>query len=226
MYPIVVSVLCLVPSYYMAKSKGYDATWACVIAGAIGFLAPFILHYITEQPRLPFADITPALIVLYAVWLLPAKKDAPGHKYLKITFSCPECRETITFPRSREGTAELCPKCGEIVNVPEDEYSPKTIPRKQQKPRISEGSVFFNSYGNEMKAILMKNVLESNGVKTELVEGTGGGVLASLSGSEGFRIFIDIQDWDKAVAIEKEVGKEPNIGGPGKGQKKNLNNGF
>ena len=36
-----------------------------------------------------------------------------------ITFECEECGKEITFPGSRRGKTETCPKCHEYVDVPE-----------------------------------------------------------------------------------------------------------
>ncbi|WP_442481572.1 hypothetical protein [Aeoliella sp. SH292] len=36
-----------------------------------------------------------------------------------ITFECEECGKEITFPGSRRGKTESCPKCHEYVDVPE-----------------------------------------------------------------------------------------------------------
>ena len=36
-----------------------------------------------------------------------------------ITFECEECGAEITFPTHRQGRVEVCPHCGEYVDVPE-----------------------------------------------------------------------------------------------------------
>jgi hypothetical protein len=93
---IALMVLCLVPIYYIAKSKGYNAMVACVISGVIAFL-PSLSHALFSWfPVLPCVDLTVPLIVLVVVWLLPARKGAPGKAYLKITFQCPECKHNVS----------------------------------------------------------------------------------------------------------------------------------
>ena len=37
----------------------------------------------------------------------------------QITFACEECGEPITVPGERRGRVEICPLCGEYVDVPE-----------------------------------------------------------------------------------------------------------
>lgn len=42
--------------------------------------------------------------------------DAPSGP---ISFACEECGKPISFPAERRGKVEVCPKCGEYVDVPE-----------------------------------------------------------------------------------------------------------
>ncbi len=151
---------------------------------------------------MPLIDITFPFLALGIVWLLPEKKGAPGKKYLNITFDCLECKEEVTFHRSKEGQAELCPKCGEIITVPLDEFSPKPIEHTKVKPDIASGSVCFTSFGDEMSALQLQSLLEENGIESEVIGGIGGGSLPQLGGTEGFKIAINIDDWDKAVETE------------------------
>ena len=194
-------VICLLPIYYLAKSKGYDAALVCVISGLIGWLTPYAMHYLWEYPQLPIVDITIPLVVLGVVWLLPERKGAPGKAYLKITFTCPECHQIIAFGREREGCAELCPKCGEIVTVPLDQFSPKAPTKVKVRPETSEGEVCFEDFARQEDAVQLQAVLESNGVTCRVVNNDGGGVMGQLSAWQDFKVVICAKDWDKAVEI-------------------------
>ena len=195
-------VVVLLPAYYLAKSKGYNI--ATVLAACAFFSAmPLFINLLTQHEPIPALNLTFPLVALAIVWLLPAKKDAPGKHYLKITFECPECKKEVTFPRCKEGLADLCPKCGEVIHVPMDEFSPKPSIPKRIKPGISSGQVCYASFGDEMLALQMYALLEDNGIESEIIDGTGGGSMPQLSGSQGFKLAIDIDDWDKAAEIEK-----------------------
>jgi hypothetical protein len=161
-------VLVLLPIYYLAKSKGYNAVPVCVISGIVGYLIPYTLRLIGESPAFPIIDMTVPLLSLVAVWLLPAKKGAPGTAYFKITFQCPECHQSITFKREREGCTELCPKCGEIVTVPTDQFTPTTQARAKARPQTSEGEVCFDSFARQEDASLLQIQLESHGITSRL----------------------------------------------------------
>lgn len=47
--------------------------------------------------------------------LLPTRRENPIDP--EIRFVCPECGHSVTFDRDREGLAELCPKCSEVITV-------------------------------------------------------------------------------------------------------------
>lgn len=213
-----VIVLFLIPIYYIAKSKGYNTALVCVISGVISVLSPQLYHYIWGEPLLPFADASVPMVLLVIIWLLPARKSAPGKAYLRINFVCPECKAPVTFRRHEEGKAVLCPKCGEIITVPLDQYSdrPKTI--RTDRPSASEGQVCFNAYGNEMAAIEMKSLLEGHGIAAEVTDGTSGSALPQLGLMEGFKLFIDAKDWDRAIEIENHnIGQQGGLGPPPQG---------
>lgn len=199
---LAIAVLFLVPAYYLAKSKGYNVAFILVASGVLSAGVPLTLSSLEITDTIPWVNITFPFLSLGIVWLLPEKEGAPGKTYLKITFQCPECREEVTFDRSKEGKADLCPTCGEIVTVPLDEFSPKPTTPKRDKPTISSGSVCYASFGDEMVAFQLQALFEDHGIESEVIGGTGGGSLPQLSGSQGFKISIDIDDWDKAVGIE------------------------
>ncbi|MEM7396012.1 MAG: hypothetical protein AAF492_27070, partial [Verrucomicrobiota bacterium] len=133
---IAVAIIFLIPTYYMAKSKGYPAAMICVISGVLtfGFTHGQILTNMI--PFHPYLHIIIPGLILFAVWIMPPRKNAPGEKYLKIEFTCTECNQNLSFHRSQEGRAVQCPQCDEIITVPEDEYSPKPIEQVRQKPSV------------------------------------------------------------------------------------------
>ncbi|MFY9182470.1 MAG: hypothetical protein WBI79_04230 [Kiritimatiellia bacterium] len=207
MYGVI--ILFLIPIYYIAKSKGYNALLLCVISGLIAFFTPFYLQFFKGWPQLPWADATVPMVLLGIIWLLPARKGAPGKAYLTINFICPECNVPVTFRRHEEGKAVLCPKCGEIITVPLDQYSDRPKTQRADRPSASEGRVCFNAYGNEMAAIEMKALLEGHGITAEVTDGTSGSALPQLGLMEGFKIYIDAKDWDKALEIENQnIGQQ------------------
>ena len=193
------TVLFLIPIYYLAKSKGYNALPVCIVCGAVGFITPLALHVFLGEDLFPFADCTAALGALVVVWLLPAKKGAPGKAYLKITFNCPECKTSVTFKRHEEGTAQLCPACGEIITVPLDEFSPKTAIHKARNPAPIDGMRCFETYANEVKALEVKALLEGNGIPAEIVSDAGGGMLPQIGISQGYNVMVKTEDWDRAI---------------------------
>jgi hypothetical protein len=112
MFYIALGMLFFVPMHYIAKSKGYKP--ARFTVPAIILCAACIVI-----PGLGLGILVIPLTFLGLVSLLKTRAGAPGEAWLKITFTCPACKETIVFDREREGLADLCPKCGEIVTVPE-----------------------------------------------------------------------------------------------------------
>ena len=204
---LAIAVIFLVPAYYLAKSKGYNVAIILIASAILSAGVPLLLNVLKITDTIPLVDITFPFLSLGIIWLLPEKEGAPGKKYLKINFDCPECNEEVIFPRSKEGKAELCPKCGEIITVPLDEFSPKPSLPKRDKPNISSGTVCYASFGDEMLAAQMQALFADQGIESEIIDGTGGGSLPQLSGTQGFKLSIKIDDWDKAVEIEKNANK-------------------
>ena len=200
---IAVAVLFLIPIYYLARSKGYNAKWVCILSGAISFFTPWAIRLISGVDRylFPYADISVPAVALFVFWVLPARKGAPGKAYLTIRFNCPECKAEVSFKRHEEGTVVMCPKCREIITVPEDEFSPKKTVRTRTRPSVSEGKVCFDSYANEEKALEVQAALGANGVESSIMNSSTTGVVPTLSFGAGFRVIIDVRDWDKANNI-------------------------
>jgi ribosomal protein L37AE/L43A len=194
-------VLVLLPIYYLAKSKGYNAVPVCIISGIVGYLTPYALRLIGESPAFPIIDMTIPLVALLVVWLLPDKKGAPGKAYLKITFQCPECHQSITFRREREGCSELCPKCGEIVTVPTDQFTPTTHFRTKTRPHPSEGDVCLDRFTRQEDASLLQIQLESHGITSRVVSDESSGLMGAAW--QDHKVIINAQDWDAAVEIQE-----------------------
>jgi len=206
MITLALCVIFLLPAYHLAKSKGYNILPLLIALTFLGVAIPFAILIIFER-MYPMMDFAFAALSLVIAWILPKKDGAPGRKYLKITFDCPECKEEVVFPRSKEGKPELCPKCNEIITIPLDEFSSKLTIPKRIKPNLESGSVCYASFGNEMLAVQMQALFEDIGIESEIIDGIGGGSLPLLSGSQGFKLYIDIEDWDKAVETEKNANQ-------------------
>lgn len=202
------TVVVLLPIYYLAKSKGYNVAVMLIASAVLGVGLPIVMQIYNDEDLLPVIDITFPFLALFIVWLLPPKEGAPGEKYLKITFTCPECNEEVTFGRSHEGNAELCPKCGEIIKIPLDGFSPPMLSKNRDKSNVASGPVCFATFGNEMLALQMHALLADHGIDSEIIEGTGGGMLPQLSGTQGFKLTIDAKDWEEAVEVEGLIEKK------------------
>ena len=149
---ILISVLFLVPIYYIARSKGYNGAMLATIAAVLALGSVVMATGIPGQGIEILQIVLPA-VMLGIVALLEVKPGAPGKAYLKISFTCPECKAEVTFDRRKEGKAELCPKCGEIITVPLDEHSPKPMKQIKVKPDTASGLVCFDSFSDEMCAL-------------------------------------------------------------------------
>jgi hypothetical protein len=204
---LALAVLFFIPATYIAKSKGYKAFPIIGWITALGVILELTVFVITEV-LYPLVLASAPLLSFLVIWFLPEKGGAPGKQYLKISFDCPECNEGLIFSRSKEGRAELCPKCNEIITIPTDEFSSKPSLPTRVKPDIESGYVCYASFGDEMLALQMQALLEDNEIGSEIIDGTGGGSLPLLSGTQGFKIAINIEDWDKAVEIEKNASRE------------------
>lgn len=198
---ILISILFIVPVYYLAKSKGYSGAVFGITAAALAFVCWFPLP--VAIPALGILELILPATVLLIVALLPKRQGAPGKEYLKITMQCPECLETIEFDREREGMAELCPKCGEIIRVPTDQWSPKSVEAARRKPVVTSGEVCFDRFGQRAAAYEIQTILTSNGISSRVIENDAGGSLPLIAIAQ-YPLMIDIADWDKVSQIEKE----------------------
>ncbi len=205
---IALAVLFLVPIYYLAKSKGYGGKGLCVASLAFGFGGPYLLYYLLDVSISPLSPYAVAALILLTLWLLPARKGAPGKAYLKITFTCPECKKIVTFKRQEEGEVTLCPLCKEIITVPEDEFSPKKNQRNTVCPTPVDGRVCFETYANEMKANEVTTYLVGNGIQAFLFSPAGGVAMPQLGLCQGYSVLINAEDWDRAIELEKAFDRK------------------
>ena len=139
---IAISLLFLAPAYYLLRAKGYRPPvflWPTVLITVLLFGVWMIVEgendwTFQSAPAFNLAVFLPGIAVLALSWMLPTRKGAPGLSYLRIHFVCPHCNKVIKFGREREGLAELCPICGEIVTVPTGvQPQPPPIPKSLQK---------------------------------------------------------------------------------------------
>jgi len=199
---IAIIVVILLPLYYLAKSKGYNAFPICAFSGIAGWLTPYAALLFWDVPPFPLILYpTVPLCVLLAIWILPAKRGAPGKAYLRITFECPECHQQITFHREREGCAELCPMCGEVVTVPTDQFTPVSSSSTKVRPQTAEGDVCFETFARLDDASLFHVLLESHGVPSRIAGDSGNGILGAAF--QDYKLIIDAKDWDRAIEIHK-----------------------
>ena len=92
------AVVFLVPAYYLAKSQGYNVAAILVCSVVLSVGIPLTLNLLEITDETPWIDLMLPCLALLIIWLLPEKAGAPGKKYLKITFKCPECNEEVVFP--------------------------------------------------------------------------------------------------------------------------------
>ncbi len=59
-----------------------------------------------------------------------------------------------------------------------------------------------------MLAVQMQAMFADCGIDSEVFGGTAGGVLPQFSGSQGFKLVMDVKFWDRAVEIEKQVNDQ------------------
>ena len=206
MWLMMITVLFLMPAYYVGKSKGLHMAWLIGIALAAVFgLVLVAAVFLEDGLLLGNLAFFVAPLFLLLVWLLPARKGAPGKAYLKITFDCPECGESVTFPRHREGVAVSCPKCAEIITVKEDGYSPVHEALKiERRPETTSGLVTLVIFGNPHAADILRGMLAAADVHAVVFQDNGGGTMPQINQMSGFRVNVDAGNWDAAVAVAED----------------------
>lgn len=200
---ILISILFLVPIYYTSISKGYNGKLLSLIAGVPSIIA-MVVSSAYPHRFLEIIHLAIPACMLGIVWVLRPKPGAPGKAYLKITFECPECGETLSFPRHRAGAGELCPECGDVIHVPDEDRESSQDTRIRTKPSKTQGEVCFNSFGRPEPAYQWIAILQDKGVQARLASDSAGGALPHIGNTEGHRVMINAQQWDEAVEIEKQ----------------------
>ena len=216
MYWILIGALFLVPVYYRAKAIGYNGgVWAAT-AGCLG-AGFFLISLITPSPIFTLLSFGVPAAFLAATFVIPIKANAPGEAYLTITFACPECGRTVSFPRRSEGDAELCPECGEIIRVPKDEFSPKPSSGNGGTTGDTKDEVCFETFGLPDQAHLLAAVLSHNGVPARVVSDDARPI-SYIAAVLGYRVMIDPAQWDEAAKIREQCQQDESTPSAGTAQ--------
>lgn len=203
---IIVAVLFLAPLYYLSKSKGFNAVKLVTVATLLSVACTVASFFV---PYVGFGQLIFPAIFLITAWIIPSKEGAPGKTYFRITFNCPECKKEVSFKREKEGSAEFCPGCGEIITVPEDEHS--SARKSKRTPPNQDGKVQLDSYSFESPATTMKLLLESCGIDAEIIGSTDSGVLGAIAAPNGFKLVVDSKDWEAADKIITDANQPSEV---------------
>ncbi len=195
---VALMVLFVIPIYYQAHGKGYDAR----LLAAIAAITPFIVWGIFIATRNPMFLALVFVVPPVILGVLVALRPRPGAPGTTISFECPNCHLTIRKPRSRSGLADVCPICQETLTVPRADEAQEPVDVLRKKPDVQEGTVVFASYADPSAAECLASVLLDSGVHADVWTQDSSGVLPPLIAST-WRVVIDIADWDRAVEIEQ-----------------------
>ena len=193
-----VAMLFLIPTYYIARSKGFNGTVFALIPGMISVVLG-ISMVILELPWLAFGVYAIPAVCLGIVWLLMPRAPASSRAHPRITFNCPKCNGDIRFGREREGKAELCRQCGSLIKVPDDEFSPDALPRTpMSQPAKSRDEILLEQFIQLESAYALRAVLLNSGIDCRVIEGSTAYPLGLM---EGNRVMIDAKDWPQAQSV-------------------------
>ena len=204
MYWLILGALFLQPIHNRARAKGLPAGRLMVLAGAAGATTFLVSVFVGSWGLFLLSFLLPAA-VLGGILLTSPRAGAPGPGFLQINLACPECGGSNRFARSQEGTAALCAHCGEIVRLPVGPDLPREQRRHQPKPTGVEGLVAFEWFGCREEADQIRAVLEQAGIASAILSDDAGGLLGPLAGNPRYRLQINIQDWEAALAILDEL---------------------
>lgn len=188
---ICLALLFISPAYYRLKAKGY---------GPARFIVPTILvsgaslafAYVALLPGLAVTLLVPVAL-LALTFLLPPKKGAPGMAYLHIELTCPECNQPVSFPRAMEGRAALCPKCGELIEVPAE--SETAAPPHVTETAGDGDFVMLRQFLDPMQAEIARQRLQDEGIEAFLPDTATGAAYPSLQwASGGVRLLVPAAD--------------------------------
>jgi hypothetical protein len=192
--------LFILPAYHGLKAKAYDprpfvssTIVLCALALALG----------AKYPAANAVVLAVAGGLLLLVTLLRPRPGAPGEAYLKIGFPCPECGRPVEFPRDREGCAELCPECGELICVPAG-LAAGAAPAAS-RPRRRGGSADPVPVGRFLRpetAELAREKLEAGGVEAFVADAVTANVQPGIHwAAGGVRLMVRAADAERAREI-------------------------
>ena len=197
LFTIALTILFIAPAFYRLRAKGYPAVPFIIVTIMLSISAPFV--------GVPMAvAITPlAPIALFILSLLLPKRDsAPGKEYLHIIFNCPECGESITFPRDQEGRAVLCAKCEKLITVPSESGITEPHYEGVAQDKKSGDFVTITRFLNSEQADLASQQLESAGISTLLPDSATCHIYPGVGwAGGGSRLMVASTDLDDALAI-------------------------
>lgn len=188
----------LVPIYYRARDKGYNAPLITILAGVVHALLSEVF-YTSKNPVLLAPMLAVPAAILGVLYGLRPRPGAPG---AQVTFSCPNCHRTIALSRQQSGLAAVCPECQETLTVPRTGGVQESLDVERKKPDVSAGPVVFATYSDENAAECLASVLAENGVQAEAFTENSSSVLPPVIAPSS-RVVIDAADWERAVEIEK-----------------------
>ena len=184
---IALAVIFVSPAFYRLKAKGYGTRGAVLVTVGLTVLLFAVGGSYNANGWVAGLLLPAALFVLSL--LLPVRPGAPGTAYLKISFPCPECGETVDFDRDAERRAVLCPACHELIRVPAGEDAPVT-PAQDLKsaPVPVNGERDFVTIGKYLladQAEMGRERLHAAGIPAFLPDGNTGHVHPGLEWAAG-----------------------------------------
>jgi hypothetical protein len=224
---MLIGLLFLVPAYYCLKARGYRPAvflWPAVLAsilfyGAWVFFGKKASWTPQDASTFRFVLLLPGFTAFVLSWMLPARKGALEMSRLSMEFVCPQCEKTIRCRREREGLADVCPLCGEIVTVPlrgqPDQPPPAStpLPTSEEGPEDDDSesmvagspdAVVLCTFVLEAQAESARIALLSEDIPCAIVSDTGGGILPMTGVNTGYRVLVLSSDRDRAEACLKE----------------------
>ena len=191
------------PAYYRLRVKGYRP-WPFVLPAAALYLVFAALGLSLDVAWYGVSVLPPACLFVVAM-LIPACPGAPGKALLQVEFHCPECEKSVRFPRSAEGRAVLCPECGELVRVEDENALPQPDQAVAMDRRDAGASGDFATVGqylNSAQGELARQKLAAAGVAAFLPDSTASHAYPALEwASGGSRLMVNTVDRDRALDI-------------------------
>ena len=197
LFTIALTILFIAPAFYRLRAKGYPALPFIVVTIILSVSAPF-----SGAPMaLAITPLAPIALFILSLFL-PKREGAPGKNYLHIIFNCPECDESITFPRDQEGRAILCPKCDKLITVPSESSIMEPHYKGVAQDKNSGDFVTISRFLNSEQADLASQQLESAGISTLLPDSATCHIYPGVGwAGGGSRLMVASTDLDDALAI-------------------------